>query len=121
MAPVGALVRRPCGRTQTGRPGDDLRLPHRTRAGEGRSVGTIDLACSAISHHHRSHCLDDPILAEGMRQVRRGLRRLIGAAPRRQARPLGTEDIRQILDAIDRSSAKAPATPRSSCSGSRPR
>ena len=76
------------------------------RAGEGLSVGTIDLACSAISHHHRSHGLDDPILAEGVRQVRRGLRRLIGAAPRRQARPLGTEDIRQILDAIDRSSAK---------------
>jgi integrase len=76
------------------------------RAAAGLSVGTIDLACGAIAYHHRSHGLDDPILTEGVRQVRRGLRRLIGAAPRRQARPLGTEEIRQILDAIDRSSAK---------------
>lgn len=75
------------------------------RATEGVSVGTLDLACSAIAYHHRLHSLDDPILNEGVRQVRRGLRRLVGTAPRRQARPLGVAEIRQILEAIDRSTA----------------
>ncbi|OJV83371.1 MAG: hypothetical protein BGO37_08805 [Cellulomonas sp. 73-92] len=41
-----------------------------------------------------------------MRQVRLGLRRLIGAAPRRQARPLQTDDIRRIVTAIDRTTPK---------------
>jgi integrase len=36
--------------------------------------------------------------------VRRGLRRTYGAAPRRLARPLGIEEIRQILSGIDRTS-----------------
>ena len=76
------------------------------RAAAGLSVGTLDLACSAISYRHRSPGLDDPIHTEGVRQVRRGLRRIIGTAPRRQARPLGTAEIRQILDAIDRTTAK---------------
>ena len=75
------------------------------RAAEGLSVGTIDLACGAIAYRHRMHGLDDPVLTEGVRQVRRGLRRIIGTAPRRQARPLGTAEIRQITDAIDRTTA----------------
>ena len=75
------------------------------RAAAGLSVGTIDMACGAISHRHRMHGLDDPVLTEGVRQVRRGLRRIIGAAPRRQARPLGTEDIRQIVEHVDRTTA----------------
>lgn len=75
------------------------------RAAAGLSVGTIDLACGAFSYRHRMHGLDDPILTEGVRQVRRGLRRIIGAAPRRQDRPLGTADIRTIADSIDRSTA----------------
>jgi integrase len=75
------------------------------RAAGGLSVGSIDLACGAISYRHRRHGLDDPIVTEGVRQVRRGLRRIIGAAPRRQARPLSTDDIRQIVDRIDRTTA----------------
>ena len=71
------------------------------RAAAGLSVGTIDLACGAISYRHRMHGLHDPILTEGVRQVRRGLRRIIGTAPRRQARPLGTGDIRTIVESID--------------------
>ncbi|MGH3506756.1 MAG: tyrosine-type recombinase/integrase [Nocardioidaceae bacterium] len=51
------------------------------------------------------HGLPNPVLTEGVRQVRRGLRRLIDTAPRRQARPLGTEEIRQIVQHIDRSTA----------------
>jgi len=73
------------------------------RAADGLSVGSIDLACGAIAYQHRRRGLDDPIRTEGVRQVRRGLRRIIGAAPRRQARPLDTDDIRQIVEHIDRS------------------
>lgn len=76
------------------------------RAGDGVSVGTIDMDCGAISYMHRRYGLDDPVLSEGVRQVRRGLRRLIGPAPRRQARPLQTEDIRTIVTAIDRTTPK---------------
>lgn len=76
------------------------------RAADGLSVGSIDLACSAIAYQHRRRGLDDPILSEGVRQVRRGLRRIIGTAPRRQARPLGTDDIRRIVEHIDRDTAR---------------
>jgi hypothetical protein len=64
------------------------------RAAAGVSVGTLDMDCGAISYMHGRHGLPDPLLSEGVRQVRRGLRRLIGAAPRRPARPLQTDDIR---------------------------
>lgn len=37
--------------------------------------------------------------------MRRGLRRSIGTAPRRQVRPLGTDDIRRIVEHIDRGTA----------------
>ena len=80
--------------------------PTSRSATEGVSVGTLDLACSAIAYHHRERGLDDPIRTEGVRQVRRGLRRIVGTAPRRQARPLGVAEIRQILGAIDRDTAK---------------
>jgi site-specific recombinase XerD len=76
------------------------------RAEEKISASVLDSACSAISYIHRSHGLDDPILTEAVRQVRRGLRRTLGTAPQRLARPLGTGDIRQIVTAIDRDTAK---------------
>jgi integrase len=76
------------------------------RAEQGTSASVIDTACSAISYVHRSHGLDDPILTEGVRQVRRGLRRTLGTAPQRLARPLDTAEIRQIVTPIDRSTAK---------------
>lgn len=72
------------------------------RAAAGLSIGSLHLACGAIAYQHRRRGLDDPILTEGVRQVRRGLRRIIGTAPRRQARPLGTDEIRQIVEHIDR-------------------
>lgn len=75
------------------------------RAADGLSVSSIDLACGAIAYQHRRHKIDDPILTEGVRQVRRGLRRIISTAPRRQARPLTTDDIRQIVEHIDRTTA----------------
>jgi integrase len=76
------------------------------RASEGALIPTLDLAIGAISYAHRSRGLDDPTLSEAVRQVRRGLRRIVGTAPRRQARPLDTGDIRQMLGPIDRTTAK---------------
>jgi len=76
------------------------------RADQGVSLSTIDLACSAIGHQHRRHGLPNPIGHEAVRQVRRGLRRILGTAPRRPARPLSVSDIRQLITAIDRSTAQ---------------
>ena len=75
-------------------------------AGAGCSVPTLDLAVGAISYHHRVRGHADPTACEAVRQVRRGLRRIVGTAPRRQARPLDVADLRQILQPIDRGSAK---------------
>jgi len=47
-------------------------------------------------------CTPWPISSETVRQVRLGLRRTYGTAPRRLARPLSTTDIRDILTTIDR-------------------
>lgn len=41
-----------------------------------------------------------------VRQVRRGLRRTIGRAPRRPTRPLSVADLRQIVTAIDRTTLR---------------
>jgi integrase len=76
------------------------------RAAEGASAAVVDTSCSAISYVHRSSGLDDPILCEAVRQVRRGLRRTLGTAPQRQARPLGLDEIRRIVTPIDRTTAK---------------
>ena len=76
------------------------------RASNGASVPTLDLAIGAVSYRHRVRGFEDPTACEAVRQVRRGLRRIVGTAPRRQARPLDVADLRQILAAIDRSTAK---------------
>ena len=72
------------------------------RAEAGRATGTLDMACTVIRHVHRTLDATDPIASEAVRQVRRALRRTYGAAPRRLARPLSIEDIRQIIARIDR-------------------
>jgi site-specific recombinase XerC len=46
-----------------------------------------------------------PVASEAVRQVRRGPKRTYGAAPRRLARPLSVDDIRQIISGIDRNTA----------------
>lgn len=75
------------------------------RAEEGVSLSTIDLACWAIGHQHRHHGLSDPIDDNVVRQVRRGLRRLIGVAPHRPTRTLSVADLRQIITSTDRSTS----------------
>lgn len=72
------------------------------RAAAGIAVSSLDGACTAIRHVHRMHGAADPVADETVRQVRLGLRRSYGTAPRRLARPLSTADIRQILTGIDR-------------------
>jgi hypothetical protein len=72
------------------------------RAAAGIAVSSLDGACTAIRHVHRMHAAADPVASETVRQVRLGLRRTYGTAPRRLARPLTTADIRQILTGIDR-------------------
>jgi site-specific recombinase XerC len=86
-------------------PGDPLALcAYLTeRAEAGKATGTLDMSCTAIRHVHRMCDVEDPVAAEAVRQVRRGLMRTYGAAPRRLARPLTVEEIRQILAGIDRS------------------
>lgn len=72
------------------------------RAEAGIAIVNLDLACTAIRHVHRMHQEPDPVASETVRQVRLGLRRTYGTTPRRQARPLSTDDIRQILNHLDR-------------------
>lgn len=83
------------------------------RAAAGMSVVSLNVACSAIRHQHRRHRLPDPTADETVRQVRRGLARSYGTAPRRQARPLDAEEIRRIVGHIDT------ATPRVRAKGIR--
>jgi integrase len=72
------------------------------RAEQGVAFGTISLACCAIAFEHRRAGLVDPTVHEALRQVRRGLRRTLGTAPVRQARPLSVAEIRAIVTRIDR-------------------
>lgn len=71
------------------------------RAESGISYGTIDLACSAIAFQHHEEGLPDPMMDLTVRRVRRGLRRIVGAAPRRQAHPLTLDELTQMVTAID--------------------
>lgn len=75
-------------------------------ADQGLSLATIDSACSAIGHQHRTRGVRDPIEHHAVRQVRRGLRRIIGRAPRCPARPLSVADVRQIVATIDRTTVR---------------
>lgn len=72
------------------------------RAASGIAITILDLACTAIRHVHRTHGLVDPAEDETVRQIRLGLRRTYGTAPRRLARPLTVAEIGRILVAIDR-------------------
>ena len=82
------------------------------RAADGIAVKSLDLACTAIGHIHRMQGFEEPVADETVRQVRLGLRRTCGVAPRRQARPLTVAEIRQIVTGIDRTTLIGSATPR---------
>jgi len=76
-----------------------------TQAERGLTMGMVTSTLAAIAHWHTSAGMKSPTDSELVRRVRRGLRRILGIAPRRQARPLMVDDIRQILAAIDRTTA----------------
>lgn len=71
------------------------------RAETGLTYASIDVACCAIAYRHRQHGLLDPTSDPTVRRVRRGLRRIIGVAPRRQAHPVDTAELTQIVTSID--------------------
>jgi integrase len=73
------------------------------RVEAGIAVTSLSVTACAISHVHRTHGLANPMAHQSVRQVRAGLRRTHGVAPRRQARPLSVTELRQIITAIDRS------------------
>src|SRR5690606_24924703 len=71
----------------------------------GLANATITACCAAIGYEHQRAGVPDPIADPTVGRVRRGLRRILGVAPRRQARALLTEDIRSIVDQIDKRTA----------------
>ena len=75
------------------------------RAESGLCFGTLDGACSAIAHRHREAGLADPTTDVTVRRVRRGLRRIMGTAPRRQAHPLTVDELDRLVSSIDPATA----------------
>ena len=71
------------------------------RAEAGLTFGTLDGYCSGIAHRHHQEGLSDPTADVVVRRVRRGLRRIMGVAPRRQAHPLTVSELAQIVSRID--------------------
>jgi integrase len=74
-------------------------------AESGLCLGTLDGYCSAIAHRHHQEGLPDPTSDVVVRRVRRGLRRIMGTAPRRQAHPLTVAQLDHLVSTIDPASA----------------
>lgn len=75
-------------------------------AAYGAAAGTIECACAAIAAEHETEGHANPIADPAVKAVRRGIRRTLGTAPRRQSRPLNTEEIRCMIAQIDRTNAR---------------
>jgi integrase len=75
------------------------------RAEAGLTFTTLDGYCSGIAHRHHQEGLPDPTADVVVRRVRRGLRRIMGVAPRRQAHPLTVAELSQIVSSIDADTA----------------
>lgn len=71
------------------------------RAEAGLHFSTLDAYCSGIAYRHHQEGLADPTADFLVRRVRRGLRRILGVAPIRQAHPLSVSELGQIIAAID--------------------
>ena len=71
------------------------------RAEAGLTFGTLDGYCSGIAHRHHQEGLPDPTASVVVRRVRRGLRRIMGVAPRHQAHPLTAAELGGIVSSID--------------------
>lgn len=75
-------------------------------ASRGRAVSTLDKTVAAIRAAHLDAGHDDPTGNRGVVTVRAGLRRTVGVAPRRQAHPITTEEVRRIIATIDPASLR---------------
>lgn len=75
-------------------------------ATEGVVSGTIEVACAAIAAAHQEADHSNPVADDMVKAVRRGIRRSLGTAPRRQSRPLSTDEIRVMVAGIDRATVK---------------
>lgn len=67
--------------------------------------GTLDGYCSGIAHRHHQEGFADPTAEAVVRRVRRGLRRIMGVAPRQQSHPLTVVELGQIVSSIDADTA----------------
>jgi len=76
------------------------------RAEAGVHFTTLDCYCSGIAYRHRQEGLADPTADLLVRRVRRGLRRILGVAPIRQAHPLTVAELSQIVTSIDTDDGK---------------
>lgn len=75
------------------------------RAEAGLTFGTLDGYCSGIAHRHHQEGFADPTAEAVVRRVRRGLRRIMGVAPRQQSHPLTVVELGQIVSSIDADTA----------------
>lgn len=75
-------------------------------AAQGVAAGTIECACAAIAAEHETEGHTNPVADQAVKAVRRGIRRTLGTAPRRQSRPLSTDEIRRMIATIDRTNAR---------------
>jgi len=76
------------------------------QAAAGRAVSTLDKTVAAIRAVHLDAGHDDPTGNRGVVRVRAGLRRTVGVAPRRQAHPITTDEVRRIVVVIDPTSLR---------------
>lgn len=76
------------------------------RAEAGVHFSMLDCYCSGIAYRHRQEGLADPTADFLVRRVRRGLRRILGVAPIRQAHPLTVVELGQIVASIDTGDAE---------------
>ncbi|WP_114906715.1 tyrosine-type recombinase/integrase [Ornithinimicrobium murale] len=75
-------------------------------ADRGLTPSSLDRALAAIRNAHLDAHLEDPTTNRGLARVRSGLRRRLGTAPRRQAHPLTTDQVRQIVTTLDPASLR---------------
>lgn len=74
------------------------------RHGDGVSVSRLTVTISAIRARHLDAGLDDPTATRGVILTMAGLRRVdAGEKAPRQAHPLSTEQVRRMVDGLDRS------------------
>ncbi len=74
------------------------------RHGDGVSASRLTVTVSAIRARHLDAGLDDPTSTRGVILTMAGLRRVdAGETPPRQAHPLSTDQVRRMVDGLDRS------------------